>query len=543
MGYVSVPPLDEGQSMPEADFPVLIVGGGPVGLSASLLLARHGVRSLLLERHEGTSIHPKARGLNVRTLELFRVWGIEPAVRAAAWELEPAKDVVWAPTLLGPEIKRAPYEGASEVQHTDSPTSAVGCAQDKLEPVLLEAAKSYGLGELRFGQELIGLEQDERWVTATVVDRESKRQRLVRASWMIAADGAQSRIRSMLGIRMLGPGALFHRMGIYFRADLSEVGRHRPALLYLLTPPEGAGVMAAVNLADLWLYMAPFRPDQERIEDFSDARCVELVRSAVGDQDLEVQVLSALPWTASAAIAERFRHGRVFLAGDAAHLIPPSGGQAMNVGIQDVHNLAWKLAGRLAGWAGPRLLDTYEIERRPFALAVMHDASLNVGGQGHRPEQFSNRGRVLGLFYDSPAVVPDGTDLPAVENAHIDYVPGARPGSRAPHAWLRRGGERISTLDLYDGGFVLLTGPGGRAWRAAGERAAQRLDVPLICYSIGPAGDLTDEAVAWLDLYGVDADGAVLVRPDGHVAWRAKSAEGEPSESLVAVLLKVLSLE
>ena len=529
--------------MSEADIPVLIVGGGPVGLSASLLLSRHGVRSLLLERHSGTSIHPKARGLNVRTLELFRVWGIEPTVRAAAKDLDRAKDVVWAPTLLAPETRRAPYGGAGEGEQADSPTTGAGCAQDKLEPVLLEAAASYAVGELRFSQELVGLEQDEHRVTAIVLDRDSGRERLLHAAWLIAADGAQSGIRSMLGIGMPGSGVPLNRMGIYFRADLAVVGRDRPALLYLLSPPEGAGVMAAVNLADLWLYMAPFHPDKEVIEDFNDARCVQLVRSAVGDQDLDVQVLSALPWAASAGIAERYREGRVFLAGDAAHLIPPTGGQAMNVGIQDVHNLAWKLAGRVAGWAGSRLLDTYELERRPFALAVMQDASQNVGGFGQRSEQFSNRGRVLGVSYDSSAVVPDGTTLPAVENAHIDYLPTARPGSRAPHMWLQRRGESISTLDLFDRSFVLLAGPTGQVWRAAANQATEQLGMPLDCYLIGPSGDLIDERGAWPNLYGVGADGAVLVRPDGHVAWRAASAKRKPSEDLVAVLRRILSLD
>jgi len=526
----------------KADAPVLIVGGGPVGLSAALLLSRHGVRSLLMERHPGTSIHPKARGLNVRTLELFRVWGIEPAVRAAARELERAKDVVWASTLLGPETRRAPYGGAGELEQTDSPTTGVGCAQDKLEPVLLEAAASYRACELGFGEELVGLEQDEQVVTATVVDRRSGRERAVRGSWLIAADGAQSAIRSMLGIGMPGSRDLFHRMGIYFRADLRDVGRDRPALLYLLSPPEGAGVMAAVNLADLWLYMAPFRPgDGERVEDFDDTRCVQLVRSAVGNQGLDVEVLSALPWAASAAIAEHFRKGRVFLAGDAAHLIPPTGGQAMNVGIQDVHNLAWKLAANVGGWAGPGLLDTYELERRPFAFAVMDDASRNVGSFGQRAEQFSNRGRVLGVSYDSSAVIPDGTDLPAVANPHIDYMPTARPGSRAPHMWLRRRGERISMLDLYDTDFVLLIGSRDNALRDASRQAAEQLGMPLRCYSIGDDEDLVDESDAWPALYGVGADGAVLIRPDGHVAWRAPGEKANPGDDLVHILRRILS--
>jgi putative polyketide hydroxylase len=408
--------------------------------------------------------------------------------------------------------------------------------------MLLEAARSYGTGDLRFGHELLQLEQDADGAFARVVERGTGEETWVRAAWVVAADGAQSQIRSLLNIGMRGPGALFHRMGIYFRADLREVGRDRPALIYLLSPPEGPGVMAAVNLADLWLYMAPFNPGQgEQVEDFTTERCVQLVRSAIGAQALDVEVLSALPWEGSSAVAERFRDGRVFLAGDAAHLIPPTGGQAMNVGIQDVHNLAWKLAGHLAGWAGLGLLDTYALERRPFAQAVMDDASRNVGGHGQRPEQFSNRGRVLGVSYESPAVVPDGTELPQVANPVIDYLPTARPGSRAPHLWLWRNGTRISTLDLYDTSFVLLTGRSGQTWKPAAARAAGQVGAPLCCYSIGPDSDLIDPQNEWPSLYGIEPDGAVLVRPDGHVAWRTQSVSADPGSDLVLVLRRILS--
>lgn len=530
-------------SRSDSEMPVLIVGGGPVGLSASLALSRHGVRSLLVERRAGTSTHPKARGLNVRTLELFRIWGIEAGVRAASGELERARDVVWAPTLVSPETKRLPYGGAGEQLQDDSPATSVGCAQDQLEPILLDAARSYGLGELRFSTELVALREDERGVTASVVDRESGREEEVHSVYAIAADGAQSAVRQMLGVDMRGPGALFHRMGIYFRADLRKIGAERPALLYLVAPPEGAGVIAAVNLADLWLYMAPFFPDRgERRENFDESRCVQLVRGAVGMEDLEVEVLSALPWAGASAVAERFRVGRVFLAGDAAHLIPPTGGQAMNVGIQEVHNLAWKLAGRLGDWAGEGLLDTYEAERRPFALAVNGDAVRNVGGLGNRPEQFSNRGRVLGVSYDSPAVVPDGTDLPIVTNEVTDYAPTARPGSRAPHLWLRRGNERISALDLFDQSFVLLTDARADMWAPAAKEAAARLGLALDSHTVGAEGSLVDQTGTWASLYGVQRDGAVLVRPDGHVAWRTARAAVDPLAELLRVCRRVLAL-
>ncbi len=532
--------------MPTTEVPVLIVGGGPTGLSASLLLSRHGVRSLLVERHPGTSVHPKARGLNVRTLELFRVWGLEPAVRLAAGELDKASDVVWAPTLVASETMRMPYGGAGERWATDSPTTSGGCGQDKLETVLLEAARAYRLGELRFGHELTGLTQGSDCVTATVVDRSRGQETTIRANWVIAADGAESPLRSLLGIRMVGPGTLFHRMGIYFRADLRHVCTSRPALMYFVTPLEGSGVIAPVNLADLWLYMAPCDPDRgERPEDFSEERCVQLVRGAVGVEDLPVEVLSALPWSGAAAVAERFRMGRVFLAGDAAHLIPPAGGQAMNVGIQDVHNLAWKLAAHLGGWAGAGLLDTYGSERRPFALAVNDDVAQNVaaGPNAPRLEHFSNRGRVLGVSYDSTAVIADDAEPPAVVNPVVEYIPTARPGSRAPHVWVWHGGRQISTLDLFDTNFVLLTGSAGGAWFVAGEQVAVDFGIPLRCYVVGPEGPLMDKTGQWASLYGVGPDGAVLVRPDGHVAWRAKTADPCPASQLADALGGILSLE
>jgi putative polyketide hydroxylase len=531
--------------MPEAGIPVLIVGGGPAGLSASLLLSRQGVRSLLVERHPATSVHPKARGLNVRTMELFRVWGLEAAVRAAAQELERARDVVWAPALTARETRRVRYGGAGERLAADSPAADAACAQDKLEPVLLEAARSYGLGEVRFARELRALTQNPAGVEAVIADGVTGREMMVRAVYVIAADGAQSPVRSMLGIGMAGPGVLAHRMGIYFRADLARAVAGRPALMYWVGPAEApAGVLAAVNLADLWLYMVPFRPeDGERAADFTQDRCIRLVRAATGVNDLEVEILSALPWQMAAATAGRFRQGRVFLAGDAAHLIPPAGGQAMNVGIQDVHNLAWKMAGCLSGWAGTGLLDSYQTERRPVAVAVTGDAARNVaaGSGGRRPEQFSNRGRVLGITYDSSAVIPDGTSLPTVANPVTDYVPAARPGSRAPHIWLWRGGQRISALDLYDTSFVLLAGRSGLAWCEAGEKTARLLGIPLACYVVGPEGPLTDPTGAWPELYGVGADGAVLVRPDGHVAWRAGRVADDPASQLAAAFRRVLS--
>jgi putative polyketide hydroxylase len=252
---------------------------------------------VLIERRVGTSVHPKARGLNVRTLELFRVWGIEAAVRAAGAELNAlngALDIVWAPTLVAPETMRMPYGGAGERWATDSPTTSAWCPQEKLEPVLLvEATRSYGLGGVRFYQELTGLHQDGTGVTATVLDCATGVQDTIRAEWVIAADGARSTVRSLLGIGSVGPGPLFHRMGIHFRADLGEIIAQRQAHMFFVSPLGGGGPIGPQNLAEnRWRYQAPFHPERgERTDDFSAKRCVQLVRDAVGVEDLEVELL------------------------------------------------------------------------------------------------------------------------------------------------------------------------------------------------------------------------------------------------------------
>jgi len=399
------------------------------------------------------------------------------------------------------------------------------------------------LSELRFGHELNDLVRDGEGIIATITHRETGRETSVGARFVVAADGASSPMRAALGIEMVGPGILANMVGIYFRADLADIGRRRPALLYLIERPDARGTMAAVDLRERWAFMRSYRPDRgERLDDFTDARCVELVRAAVGIENLSVEILAVLPWQIAAATAERFRDGCVMLAGDAAHRFG-AGIQGMNVGIADAHNLVWKLAGVIDGWAGAGLLDTYDVERRAVALSLSEQGMLNMasGGQGQREEHFSTRGLVLGTSYASTAVIPDGTDLPPTANPRTEYTPTARPGSRAPHVWLERDGQRISTIDLFDTRCVLLTGEAGVAWMDAAERVQRRSGIPLDRFMIGASGDLNDPGNVWLQLYGVGADGAVLVRPDGHVAWRATHGEVDPDATLSTALDHVLS--
>jgi hypothetical protein len=258
---------------------------------------------------------------------------------------------------------------------------------------------------------------------------------------------------------------------------------------------------------------------------------------------------------AAAQVAERYRRGRVFLAGDAAHHMPPTGGFGLNTGVQDVHNLAWKLAAVLHGWAGPSLLDAYEDERLPYGRAITEQALANARSLGRgesldptppaalaRPEFLNELGMIFGAQYESDAVVADGTPPPKVANPVTDYEPSARPGSRAPHVWIERGGARLSTVDLFDGRrFTLLAGPEGGAWCEAARAAAERLTVPLDALTISGADSHADGEGAWLATYGLERDGAVLVRPDGYVAWRKASAPAAPLVEISGALEHVLS--
>jgi 2-polyprenyl-6-methoxyphenol hydroxylase-like FAD-dependent oxidoreductase len=519
------------------EVPVLIVGGGPVGLCASLVLGRFGIPSLLVERHPGTSIHPRARGLNVRTMELIRSWGLEDTVRAAGRAQESARYVIWAESLAGREHKR--MEVPSHRAFLDpaiSPASYVACAQNDLEPVLLARARSYNGADFRFRHELLSFRQDDTEVLATVRDRATGQEVSVEAAYLIAADGAENGVRAALGLPVSGAGVIGHWVGSYFEADLGRFVADRPSLLYWIDNPDVQGLFVAVNNLDRWVFQTRYDPTRgEAVADFTEERCVDLVRKAAGVPDLAVKPLSVLPWTMASRIADRFRVGRVLLAGDAAHVIPPAGGQGLNVGIQGAHNLAWKLAGVLRGWAGPDLLDTYQTERLPIARLQSEEALRNT----QRPQQnLRNLGLVLGFAYESPAIVPDGTPPPEVADPVADYVPTARPGHRAPHLWLERGGERLSPLDLFDTRFTLLAGRDGRAWSETARGIASDWGVPLHAYTVGPGGDLADPTGAWARLYGLGPNGAVLVRPDGHVAWRSAAGSDDPA----AVLLRVLRI-
>ena len=537
--------------MREAD--VLIVGGGPVGLTASILLSRFGVSSLLVERHPSTSIHPKARGINARTMEIFRQCGVEDAVRAAGLPPERARFIVWARSLAGEELeRRIPWRARAEAAAV-TPVRNCICAQDDLEPVLRRHAAALGHGALAFDTELAGFEQDADGVTATLRARMGDTR--VRARYLIAADGARSRVREALGIALHGTPALYRSINVLLNADLRPWTAHRPAALYFIEQPGLKATFLTINGANRWGFLVNNLPPDGNADEYTPERCAALVRQAAGVPDLPVEILGAVPWVAAALVAERYRSGRVFLAGDAAHHMPPTGGFGLNTGVQDVHNLAWKLAAVLQGRAGPALLHTYEDERLPYGRAITEQSLINARSLGRggpertataattlaRPEYLNEMGMIFGTAYESSAVIPDGTPPPKVENPVTDYRPSARPGHRAAHAWITREGIRQSALDLFGSRFVLLAGPSGNAWCQAARAAASAADVALDALTLG-AGPVDDPEGRWLDLSEIDPDGAVLVRPDGQVAWRSRGAVPDAAAAMRLVLRRVLSL-
>ncbi|MFI6771284.1 FAD-dependent oxidoreductase [Streptomyces sp. NPDC050355] len=532
--------------------PVLIVGGSLVGLSASLFLGRLGVRHLLVEKHADTSRHPRGRGNNVRTMELYRVAGAEQPIREAASVLAANHGILQAPSLTGEEQEWLfkeidPGGGLARF----SPSAWCLCSQNDLEPVLVRCAREHG-GALRFSTELVSFEQDAQGVTAVLRNRETGERSTVQADYLIAADGPRSPVRERLGIGQTGPGDLFHNVSITFRAPaLADVVGDRHFIACYLTNPEADGALLPVDNRAEWVFHAPWHPDQgETLEDFTDERCIDHIRRATGALDLDVEITGKAPWHAAERVAERYAAGRVFLAGDSAHEMSPTGAFGSNTGIQDAHNLAWKLAAVLSGSAGPDLLATYEAERQPVARETSARASARSAEHSHPgyvPAPGAGGGRqrgvltvALGYCYPQGAVVGADPELPVVpEQLRLT----GEPGTRAPHMWLRAGGERRSTLDLYERSFVLLSGSDGDMWRTAAKGAVQRFAVALDCYLIGtePDDDLAPEdGVDWAEKHGTTPEGAVLVRPDGFVAWRAEGRVADPEAALAQVFASLL---
>ncbi|MEW2134232.1 FAD-dependent monooxygenase [Streptomyces sp. NPDC005435] len=536
--------------------PVLIVGGSLVGLSASVFLGRLGVGHMVAERRAATSEHPRGRGNNMRTMELFRTAGLEPDIRQAASCLSGNHGILQTDRLSGGESRwlSARLTGGAPEKGLCS-TVRCACSQNDLEPVLLDHARRLG-GDVRFGTELVSFTEEPDGVTCELLDRESGLTYTKRAAYLLAADGPRSPVRKRLGIGQSGRGDLFHNVSVTFRSKLlREVVEDQRFLVCYLNGTEGDGVLLPVDNEEKWVFHIPWFPERgQTLDSFTDTRIADHIRAAAGVRDLDVEVTGRAPWHAADRVADRYREGRVFLIGDSAHEMPPTGAFGSNTGIQDAHNLAWKVTAVLRGWAGEGLLDTYEKERRPVALATIARAIEQAAREEHpgyaaaqATAQSTDLMTVsLGYRYVSTAVAGADTEAPTIpEELRLE----GDPGTRAPHMTVAHDGETKSTVDLYERSFVLLSGTADGPWPAAARGASAVLGAPVLSYRVGagPDFDLDTSAAGggggadWAAVHGVTSRGAVLVRPDGMVAWRSTDLPADPAFELTYALEGLLS--
>ena len=538
---------------PAQECPVVIAGGGLIGLSTAMFLAQQGIASLAVERLRGGSPLPRAAHFHLRTLELFRLAGIEDEVkRRSEDDFLPEGAIIAMDSLSGRKLADIIASLNAGVEAL-SPCRRLFISQPSLEPILRRRAKEAGAQVLE-GHTVTSVEQDTSGVTVTVKDVDSGEEQQLHASYLVGADGAHSVVRELLGIPLDGRGVFSNSITIYFTADLSpQLGGKPLSVIYINNPVFGGFMRMNKDCRSGFIGINragdPLTdPDAANVaKDVSEKRLIEFVRAAAGVPDLPVRIDGVARWRATSDVARQFAQGRIFLAGDAAHLMPPNGGFGGNTGIHDAHNLAWKLAYVLKGLAGPKLLETYNMERRPIAKFTVEQAYTRyvtrtapyLGATDFQPiaDDFNIE---LGHIYHSPAIVADDGDAAVHADPHRTY---GRPGSRAPHVWLERAGRQVSTLDLFGDAFVLLAAPRGDAWCRAASAVARRFpDLAIATHVVG-GNDIQDPEAAFAQAYGLSDDGALLVRPDGFVAWRVKSMVSDPEKALGraldAVLMKV----
>lgn len=538
--------------MTQENIPVLIVGAGAAGLSLSLLLHQQNIPSLLIERRSDVSWYPRARTLNFRTMEVFRGLGLVEQVRAAG---APISRMFRKRNLAASEQEEL-LNPVGLVEHLEEISPELlgwYCPQSKLEPLLLGEARRHGV-DVRYGTELVSFTQDDTGVMATIRDRATGKVSEVRADYLIAADGAHSRIREALNIPTQGLGELPEsQIFVYFRANWSELIQGYEADAILTINESGRG-MFLITDQDRGMFAITYNPTRgESAQDYTTERCRELIRSALGKPEMDVEVVDMADWRPIQRLADHFQVGRIFLLGDAAHTMPPYLGLGANTAIQSAQNLAWKLAAVLKGKATPQLLTTYQTERHPVGklaveqsmtgpAAVLFEKELRGNSLLHLKDPLPIVYPIVGYRYRSEAILSE--DAAPSSSDEIELLASLElnglPGSRVPHLWVERNGQRISTLDLFDGRLVLLTGPDGSAWSGAAAKVAADLGIDLVTYRIGPDADLLDLENSWQTKMGISNGGALLVRPDSFVAWRSSTLPDNPTKALEQVIVHIL---
>ena len=587
---------------PDQHVDVLIVGGGGAGLTASMLLSRLGVDHLLVSSLPTTSVLPKAHVLNQRTMEILEDAGCAHEIERRSTPAENMSATAFYAGLAGStgdhgrriaKLECWGNGGDDASWRAASAWRQLNLPQIRLEPVMKDHAEALAPGRVRFGHELLTIEQDSDGVTATIRERDTDTTSTVRCRYLIGADGGRT-VPGLVGIGHVGLGVVTQTATLHVSADFSDLAQDDEVLIrWLVSPQAGVGVVMVPmgperwgTTSKEWVIHLNYPVDDPRAT--SDEQVEADVRAALGIEDLPMEIHKVTRWSVEAVMAERYSEGRVFLAGDAAHRHPPTGGLGLTSAIQDVHNLTWKLAAVLQGQAGPELLGTYEPERRSalernaqrsLENAVNHFGVINVAlGVSHeqteeenlaslrrlwsgKPEdeeyraavmrgiraqsmEFSEHNVEYGYTYESAAIVPDGSPAPENPDEVRIYQPSTRPGAPLPHAWIDdEDGDRRPIKDLVaPGRFLLIAGEDGEDWVQAARELADAAGLPIDAVRIGHIeGDLFDPRCMWMRHRGIGRDGAVLVRPDRFVAWRSAGGDEDPAGTLAAALSQVLA--
>jgi 2,4-dichlorophenol 6-monooxygenase len=574
------------------DTDVLVVGSGPAGGTAALALATYGVRTLLVNKYGWLANSPRAHITNQRTMEVLRDLGVEQEALLHGTPPALMGDTVLCTSLAGAELGRITSWGTGSHSATEygaaSPSHMIDLPQTYLEPILVTNAAARG-AKVRMDTEFLDFTQDADGVTARLFDRVRGDEYSVRARYLIGADGGRSRVAEQAELPIAGQTGKAGSMNITFTADLSRYVAHRPSVLYWVMRPGahlggiGMGLVRMVRPWNEWLLVWGYDIDQPP-PSVSGAEAEAIVRDLVGDPDLPVRITSTSLWTVNHNYATSFSDGRVFCAGDAVHRHPPSNGLGSNTSIQDSYNLAWKLAMVVRGSADPALLETYTQERAPIGKQIVDRANLSrdqfgpifeaLGITGDTDSdgitaglaaclaetsdgaarrraleeairlknyEFNAHGVELNQRYVSTAIIPSSPEQFA-RDAELFHQPSTTPGAKLPHAWLvDASGHRISTLDLVGHGqFTVLTGLAGTAWVSAASAVSATLRIDLPVARIGSA-DARDSYGDWHRITGFPEDGCLLIRPDGHIAWRQDTPDDAES-ALTDALRTVLSL-